>query len=138
MPAKDFYHDAVKNALQKDGWLITADPLVLRAGLMTLYVDLGAEKLLSAEKNGEKIAIEIKSFLQASDIAEFHSALGQFMNCRYALSKQEPERRLYLAVPSETYQSFFTQNFVQEVLQHYQVDLLIFNPEREDIQQWRN
>ncbi len=46
MPAKDFYHDAVKIALQKDGWQITADPLVLRAGLMTLYVDLGAEKLL--------------------------------------------------------------------------------------------
>ena len=69
MPAKDFYHNAVKTALQKDGWRITADPLLLRAGLMTLYVDLGAERLFTAEKDGEKIAVEIKSFLQASDNA---------------------------------------------------------------------
>ena len=25
MPAKDLYHEAVKNALIKDGWTITAD-----------------------------------------------------------------------------------------------------------------
>ena len=136
MPAKDFYHNTVKTALQKDGWQITADPLLLRAGLMTLYVDLGAERLLTAEKDGDKIAVEIKSFLQPSDIAEFHSALGQFMNYRYALGKQEPERRLFLAVPVETYDSFFSQSFVQEVLHHYQVHLLIFDPEQEAVQQW--
>lgn len=138
MPAKDFYHPIVKIALQKEGWKITADPFLLRAGLLNLYVDLGAERLLTAEKGNEKIAVEIKCFLQASDITEFHAALGQFLNYRYALSKQEPERRLYLAVPTETYDSFFAQLFIQEVLQHYQVHLLVFDPEQELIQQWKN
>ena len=32
MPAKDIYHEAVKIALEKDGWLITDDPLVLKSG----------------------------------------------------------------------------------------------------------
>ncbi len=35
MPARDFYHDAVKNALTKDGWTITHDPLTLRWGERT-------------------------------------------------------------------------------------------------------
>lgn len=136
MPAKDFFHDTVKHALRKDGWTITADPLLLRAGLLTLYVDLGAEKLLTADKDDKKIAVEIKSFMQASDISEFHTALGQFMNYRFALTKQEPSRRLYLAVPLEAYEGFFAQGFIQELLRHYQVPLLVFDPEQEDIHQW--
>lgn len=136
MPAKDFYHNTVKHALQKGGWQITADPFQLRAGAISMYIDLGAERLLAADKGEEKIAIEIKSFLQASDIAEFHAALGQFMNYRYALGKQEPDRKLYLAVPADTYDAFFTQTFIQEVLHQYQVKLLVFKPEQEVITQW--
>ncbi len=56
MPAKDLHHDAVKVALTKDGWTITDDPLTLRWGRKDLFVDLGAEKLLTAEKAGRKIA----------------------------------------------------------------------------------
>lgn len=63
MPAKDKFHEAVKNALVHDGWTITHDPLRLRLGKRKLFVDLGAEKLLSAEKDQQKIAVEVKSFL---------------------------------------------------------------------------
>lgn len=136
MPARDIYHPHVKTALQKEGWHVSADPYVLRAGVMVLYVDLGAEKLLTAEKGNEKIAVEIKSFLQASEIAEFHTALGQFMNYRVALNKQEPDRKLYLAVSTDAYESFFTQAFIQEVLQQYKVSLVVFDPVQEIIQQW--
>jgi len=136
MPARDIYHHQVKRALHKEGWRISSDPLLLRAGTLALYVDLGAEKLLAADKGEEKIAVEIKSFIRASDISEFHGALGQFMNYRYALSKQEPDRKLYLAVPAEAYDGFFTQSFIREVLQQYQVNLLVFDPEQEVIQQW--
>ena len=31
MAAKDLFHDAVKAALQKEQWQITADPLVVKA-----------------------------------------------------------------------------------------------------------
>lgn len=63
MPARDIFHDAVRTALEKDGWVITADPLILVVGIRSVFVDLGAEKLIAAERGTEKIAVEIKSFL---------------------------------------------------------------------------
>lgn len=80
MPAKDIFHNAVKLALEKDGWLITDDPIYLDYGGVELYIDLGAEKLIAAEKEGQKIAVEVKSFISGSAISEFHKALGQFIN----------------------------------------------------------
>ena len=50
MSAKDKFHDSVKTALIKDGWTITADPLQIKLGDIDAYIDLGAEKLLTAEK----------------------------------------------------------------------------------------
>jgi hypothetical protein len=41
------------------------------------FVDLGAERLLSAGKEGRKIAVVLKSFLGASEVADLESALGQ-------------------------------------------------------------
>lgn len=63
MPARGSYHEIVRKALIKDGWTITDDPLTLKFGMTELYVDLGAEKVLAAEKEGRKIVVEIKSFL---------------------------------------------------------------------------
>jgi len=70
MPAKDIFHDVVKKSLVKQGWIITDDPLLVQFRDIDLYVDLGAEKMIAAEKNGEKIAIEIKSFIGKSHIYE--------------------------------------------------------------------
>ncbi|WP_340627206.1 element excision factor XisH family protein [Nodosilinea nodulosa] len=39
MAAKDLVHDAVKRALEKDGWTITDDPLFLRFGGLEMYID---------------------------------------------------------------------------------------------------
>lgn len=103
-----------------------------------MYIDLGAERLLAADNGKEKIAVEVKCFLQASDLSEFHVALGQFMNYKVALKQQEPDRVLYLAVPKETYDSFFLLPFIQEVLQQYQVKLIVFKPDDEVIAQWIN
>ena len=59
MPAKDIFHNAVKHALEKDGWLITDDPIYLDFGGVEIYIDLGAEKIIAAEREGEKIAVEV-------------------------------------------------------------------------------
>jgi len=80
MPARDIYHNVVKRILEKEGWKITDDPLHIKYGTLNLYVDLGAENLLSAEKNGQKIAVEIKSFVQLSPLHEFHATIDQFIN----------------------------------------------------------
>lgn len=63
MTRKDIYHDKVKEALRKDGWIITHDPFRLRVGKKRLAMDLGAERLISAEKGIRKIVVEVKSFV---------------------------------------------------------------------------
>lgn len=137
MPAKDAFHEVVKIALQKDGWQITHDPYTLQAGTLELYIDLGAEKVVAAQKDGQKIAVEIKSFIGPSKISEFYTALGQFISYRAALQQQEADRILYLAVPSNVYDSFFTMGFIQSLLKQNQVHIVIYNTAEEAIAQWQ-
>lgn len=113
MSAKDKFHDIVKLDLQKDSWTITDDPLRIEWGLIELYIDLGAEKIIAAEREGQKIAVEVKSFLGQSTISEFHTALGQFINYRFALSQEQPERILYLAVLQIPTKLFFNYHFLR-------------------------
>jgi glucose-6-phosphate 1-dehydrogenase len=135
--AKDAFHQQVKNALIKDGWIITNDPLTIRISeVVKVQIDLAAENAIAAERDTEKIAVEIKSFIKGSDINEFHTALGQYLNYCQALEEHEPDRIVYLAVPSETYQDFFQLAFVQRSLQRYQVKLIIYDPKKEEIRQW--
>lgn len=56
MPAYDIFHDAVKHALQKEGWTVTHDPFFIPFGGVELYVDLGAERMLAAERGSEQLA----------------------------------------------------------------------------------
>ena len=139
MPAKDVFHPVVKRALEKDGWHITHDPYAIKVGTVEMAIDLGAERLVAAERNGEKIAVEVKSFLaSASAISEFHTALGQFINYRGALKRREPARVLYLAVPNRTYQSFFQLEFPQAIIEENQVKLLIYDVQQEAIVLWKS
>lgn len=136
--ARDRFHQVVKVALRKDGWDITHDPLQIKVGGVDMEIDLGAERLLAAERGGEKIAVEVKSFLaSASAISEFHTALGQFINYRGALRREEPDRVLYLAVPDLTYNSFFQLDFPASMLTENEVKLVIYDIELEEIVQWR-
>ena len=112
MSAKDIFHDAVRKGLEKESWVITDDPLRIRSGRVDMQIDLGAERIIAAEKGEEKIAVEIKSFVSSSNISEFHTALGQFPNYRLALKKQQPDRFLYLAVPQGVYETFFNLPFI--------------------------
>jgi hypothetical protein len=136
--AKDIFHDIVKKALIKEDWLVTDDPLRLKVGVITFQVDLGAEKVIGAEKAGQKIAVEIKSFLNPSTITDFYNALGQFLSYRLALEKNESDRILYLAVPLDVYESFFQFDFTQSAIQAYQIFLIVYDPSQETITQWIN
>jgi XisH protein len=136
MPAKDIFHNTVRIGLEKEGWTITNDPLRLDFGGVEIYIDLGAEKLIVAEKAGEKIAVEVKSFIGSSAISEFHKALGQLINYRTALSQKQPDREIYLAVPITTYETFFKLELVQLVIKTQQIKLIIYNPNQEKIEQW--
>ena len=77
--AKDIYHNTVKIALEKDGWTITDDPLTLRIGGRSAFIDLGTEKLFAAEKKDKRIAVEVKSFISPSPVKDLEQALGQYI-----------------------------------------------------------
>lgn len=136
MPAKDIYHDVVKAALVKDGWLITHDPLRLRLGSKDLYVDLGAEKLLVAEKGKRKIAVEIKSFVSSSIIADLEKALGQYILYSDILARLESERTLYLAIRKPIFIEIFEEPIGKILLENNRVRLLVFDTKKEEIIQW--
>ena len=73
--AKDIFHDAIKTALEKEGWRITHDPYAFELGEVSFRIDLGAERVIAAEKGNEKIAVEIKTFIAQSDTNSFHKAI---------------------------------------------------------------
>jgi XisH protein len=134
--ARDLFHNIVKDALLQEGWTITHDPFPVNYGDVQMQIDLGAERLLAAERNTEKIAVEVKSFINPSAISEFHTAVGQYFNYRRALRAQEPSRTLYLAVPSQTYDEFFHLRFIEEGVREYQLNLIIYDVEDKRIAQW--
>lgn len=134
--AKDRFHDVVRTALEKEGWKITADPYEITVDDVDFEIDLAADELLAAEREGRKIAVEVKSFISPSNVSEFHTALGQFLNYRDALEKVEPDRQLYLAVRLPIYQSFFQRRFIVSAVDRYQLRLVIYDVQQEVINQW--
>ena len=128
----------VKSALEKEGWNITDDPLFLRFSGLELFIDLGAERIIAAQKDEEKIAVEIKSFVGNSATTEFSTALGQFLKYQVALQEEHPGRILYLAVPLDTYRSFVNLELPRILVERYQVNLIVYDPENQVIVTWKN
>lgn len=136
MSAKDKFHDIMKDSLKNDGWVVTHEQLPMSIGGVEMYIDIAAEPLIAAEKEDQKIAVEVKGFIRPSKISEFHTAVGQFMNYRRALRTIDPERHLYLAVPLNVYETFFTLSFIQESVEDYQLHLVVYDPERKVVVEW--
>ncbi|MEO1623038.1 MAG: XisH family protein [Cyanobacteria bacterium J06632_3] len=138
MSKRDTFHVAVKRALEKDGWTITADPLWAEAGGIGVAIDLAADRLIAADRDGERIAVEVKNFLaSASAISEFHTALGQFLNYRAVLALDSPDRELFLAVPVGAYKTFFQLPIPRQQIEDFEVSLLVYDPIKESIVLWK-
>jgi len=133
---RDIYHELVKRALVKDRWTITHDPLTLSFGKKSVYVDLGAEQILAAEKEGRKIAVEIKSFLGDSEIDDLEKAIGQCILYQNLLEDEEPDRVLYLAITKETYNGIFSEPFVEKLRKRQNLNLIVFDKVEEVVLQW--
>jgi hypothetical protein len=136
MPATAIYHHVVKNALFQDGWAITPDPYTLTFGQSNVFVDLGAERIVTAEKGQEKIAVEIKSFQGASDVRDVEMALGQYVFYRALLARFEPECKLFLAVPYSVVVSTLEEPMARPVLEDLAIACLACNPHQEVIVKW--
>jgi hypothetical protein len=136
MSAKDRFHQAVKQALIQEGWNITDDPLLIRYGPTNLKVDLGAERIIAAQRDTEQIAVEIKSFLDASAINDFHAAIGQYLHYQLGFQYNGWNRKLYLAVPVEVYNAEFNKPLFQDSIQTFNVKILVYRTEIPGIEQW--
>ena len=136
MPAKDIDLDNVKNALIRDGWTITHDPLRLTWGTKDMYVDLGAEQLLAAEKTDRQIAVEIKGFVGASEMTDLEKAIGQYVIYRSVMARTEPNRTLYLAIPDDAFTDIFEEPLGKLLLEDYQIYLIIYDAQAEMILGW--
>ena len=136
MPARDIFHDSTRNALVKSGWTITHDPYTLKIGKKDLFIDLGAEKFLAAEKENTKIAVEIKSFIGASEIEDLKNAIGQYVLYQNILVDLEPERELFLAIRQAVYEDIFEKDIGELLLNRKLLKLIVFDPEHEEITQW--
>ncbi|MCG9886049.1 MAG: fatty-acid oxidation protein subunit alpha [Cyanobacteria bacterium] len=128
---------AVCQALLKEGWTITDDPLYILVDDVRLSIDSGSERILGASKSGQTIAVEIKSFPSNSDLSAYHLALGQFLNYRLALKRTNPERILYLAISQDIYQEFFIKTFIQDSLAEYSIKLIIIDLDNQEIVLWK-
>jgi hypothetical protein len=136
MPVPDVIHDAVKNALIKDGWTITDDPYTIKFEDATLYADLRAERPLAAERGGRRIVVEIKSFLGPSLYHDWELAIGQYEVYRRLLQVTEPKSELFLAIDTDAFVNFFQRKSVQLVVQLSQVKLVVVCLESEEVDQW--
>jgi len=136
--ARNIYHQVVRRALIVDGWTITHDPLPLSYGDRDLYVDLGAEQgAIAAEREGERIAVEIASFLSPSPVRDLQEAVGQYNVYHALLGVNEPERLLYLAVPERVFESLLSERFGRFIIDQLQIRLLVFDIHKERILQWK-
>ncbi|TYQ30912.1 MULTISPECIES: XisH family protein [unclassified Pseudanabaena] len=136
MSRRDDLHFPLRRTLEKDGWIITSDPLILVLGQTLLKADLGAEKLFTAEKEGRKIAVEIKDFDAPSVISELEKTMGQLQLYQWALEEQEPERQLFLAISQAVYISQFQKPIFQIAIQRSKINLLIYAPDQEVVVKW--
>lgn len=136
MSRRDDLHFPLRRTLEKDGWIITSDPLILVLGDTLLKADLGAEKLFTAEKEGRKIAVEIKDFDASSVISELEKTMGQLQLYQWALEEREPERQLFLAISQAVYISQFQRPIFQIAIQRNKINLLIYSPDQEVIIKW--
>lgn len=136
MPAKDIIHETVKAALVKDGWRITHDPLTIPVDDTNVFIDLGAERPLAAEKDGRKIAVEVKSFTGISVMSDLERAFGQYEIYGMLLGRFEPERQLYLAVSASTFANVFERAVGKILISESSLKMIVVDLDRKEIARW--
>ena len=91
--------------------------------------------MVAAEKAGKRIAVEVKSFLGASQMHDLEVALGQFLLYRSILEEQEPDRLLFLAIPDEP-AAILDEPVGQLLIAKHLIQAVVFDPQKEEILRW--
>lgn len=103
-----------------------------------MFIDLGAEKIIGAERENRKIAVEVKSFIGLSLLSDLYDALGKYQLYFLALKKRMPDRVLYLAMPEESYNTLLNDDLLHEFVTELGLKIILFDPQHEKIVSWIN
>ena len=101
-----------------------------------MFVDLGAEKLVAAERDGKRIGVEIKSFIGKSPVADLEQALGQYALYESVLRRCDPDRELFVAILLIAYEELFEDPLGEILLEDAKIKIVVFDPFHEIIVQW--
>ena len=93
---------------------------------------------VAAERDGERIAVEIKSFVSLSAVNDLKEAAGQFWLYDLVLqdTMAEADRTLFLAVRSGVYDAVFVKGIGKLFLRSHKLRLIVFDADAEEIEQW--
>ena len=138
MSRRDDFHYPVRRALEKEGWTITHDPIVIAFRDLRLKIDLGAERYFAAEKDGRQIAVEVKDFDRNAMSSELQKLIGQLQLYHWALEEHSPERDLYLAVSKSVYDDYIQneQTAFHAIVERKRINLIVCDIVLEVILQW--
>lgn len=138
MPRKDTFHQTVKEALEKDNWVITHDPLfVPTEGGNNFFIDLGSEKIVGIKKEGRQIAVEIKSFDENNPMYDFYEILGQFLIYNIALSEQFLHWELFIAMSKTGYYKLKEAPIFNKAMQQFNMQFIIIDKVSKTIIEWK-
>jgi hypothetical protein len=134
--AKDFIHDSVKKALQKEGWKIIAEPFRLSSGNARFKMDLASEKQANTNEK-EVVIIEVKSFLKNAVLYPFYNAFGQYLLYRDALKHEGLDYEIFLAVGMDSFKELTKIPFVVRAIKNYDLKFVVVNLIKEKIITWK-
>jgi XisH protein len=101
-----------------------------------LSTDIGAEKIILAENNLRKIAVEVKSFVHISILHEFLNASGQYLTYSKIMSKNDPQRMLFIAMPTFVYYKIIQYDWAVEVIKDLNMHVILYHTEKIIIEEW--
>lgn len=133
MPAKDRYHDAALRALQNDGWSILSEQVELIIPRRHLWIDIYA----THSTRDTTILVEVKGFENmTSPVSYLADAIGQCVMYQGVLRYLGIADTLYMAVPSTAVTGILGEEIGRQTVQYAHIDLLVFDPEREEVIEW--
>jgi len=136
MPAKDLYHDAVKSALMKAGWVIVADPYRIQDKDFDWYTQQTDIRPIAAAREGRKIVVAMQRFVGRSLMIDFHHAVGQHAVYRSLMQARSSEYQLYMAIDDIIYENLFKREGIAFLTRMSQIHLLVVDIEGQEIVEW--
>jgi hypothetical protein len=95
-----------------------------------------AERAITAERAGQKIAVEVKSFLSDSPSSDLMEAVGQYVTYRSWFARVEPAREVWLAVPTAALVNVFDDAGAMAVMQDIGLQLIVVDLATERVTEW--